>query len=190
MNIRKWLILVLAIVTVMSLATFAGVTGAFFVDDEQSSDDALGFKWGLITLTDGFEGTPWDQYWDENAITNWAQDSGTVHSGTYSAGHASGNTYLTSDEIDASASTNIAVSFWFNIKDLSKGPLYIQIYNGSTYTNWYDLVTYPGVAKNSWHQFTQTITASQYFIAGFSIRFDGSTLTTDAFIDDVLVEKN
>jgi hypothetical protein len=66
MNIRKWLIFALAIVTVMSAATFAGVTGGLFVDDEQSSDDALGFRWGLTTLDDSFEGTPWDANWDEN----------------------------------------------------------------------------------------------------------------------------
>jgi len=57
MKARKWLIILLAIVvTTMSTATYAGVTESLFTDDEQSTDDALGLRWGFITLDDGFEG--------------------------------------------------------------------------------------------------------------------------------------
>ena len=182
-----WLILILVIVSVMLIVVNTGTTTSYFTDDEPSTDDALGIKWGLITLSDGFEGTPWDQYWDENFTTDWQTGAGYGGS-TYSAEHASGDTYLTSDEIDASAATQIAVSFWFNLKALNKGPLSVQIYNGTTYNTLYaDLTTYPGVAKTTWIQFTQNITDNQYFIAGFNIRFDGSTMTTNAFIEDVLI---
>jgi len=190
MRVRKWLIILLVIVTTMSLATYTGVTNSFFVDDEQSTDDSLGIQWGLINLIDSFDGTPWDANWDGNGTTDWTQST-TAYSAPNSAGHASGGTYLTSDNMDASDTTSIDVTFWFNIKLLNKGPLYVQIYNGSSYDNLYgDLVSYPGVVKNTWIQFSQNITGSQYFISNFSIRFDGSTLTTDAFIDDVLIEKN
>ena len=41
MRSRKWLIFLLAIVIVMSLATYAGVTNSYFLDQEDSSDDEL-----------------------------------------------------------------------------------------------------------------------------------------------------
>ena len=140
-------------------------------------------------LNDGFEGTPWDANWDGNGVTNWTRST-TKYSGSYSAGYASGQTYLTSDDLNTFAAENITVSFWFNIKLLNKGPLYIQTYNGTAYNNWYNLVTYPGVVKNTWCYFSQTITDSQYFISNFRIRFDGSGLTTDCYIDDVLIAIN
>ena len=45
---RKWFIILLAIVIVMSLATYTGVTRSFFIDQEDSSDDAL------CTITDWY----------------------------------------------------------------------------------------------------------------------------------------
>jgi len=145
----------------------------------------------LTLLDDGFEGTPWDANWDGNGTTDWQlSGSGSGYSGNFSAEHSSGDTYLTSDNLDASGADNITVSFWFKIKDLNKGPLYIQLYNGTTYNNWYDLTTYPGVVKNVWIQFSQNTTDSQYFISNFGLRFDGSGETTNSFIDDVLVKTN
>ena len=183
-----WLILLLTIVSVMLIVVNTGITTSYFTDGEQSTDDTLNI-WSGTLLSDGFEGTLWDLYWG-NGTTDWTQDSGTVYSGTYSAGHARGDTYLTSDNlVDTSDAASITVSFWFNIKLLNKGPLWVQIYNGGSYDNWLDLVSYPGVVKNTWIQFSETIPAS-YFISNFSLRFDGSTLTTDAFIDDVLIQKN
>ena len=73
---------------------------------------------------------------------------------------------------------------------LNKGPLNVQIYNGSTWTTWYDLVSYPGVVKTTWIYFSQTITDPQYFISNFRLRFDGSGLGTDSYIDDVLIQKD
>jgi len=185
----KWLIVLLVIVSMMALATYTGVTESFFVDDELSTEDSLGIQWGLITLTDGFDGSPWDLNWDENGTTDWTQNATTVYSAPNSAGHASGDTFLTSDKLDTSGAASINISFWFNLKTLNKGPLYVQIYNGSAYIELYDLTIYPSVVKNTWIEFSQTITEGLN-ISNFRIRFDGSTLTTDAFIDDVLIEKN
>ncbi len=184
-----WLILILVIVSAMLIVVNTGITTSYFTDAEQSTDDTLNIMWGL--LNDGFEGTPWDFYWG-NGTTDWQAGAGYGGS-TYSAEHASGDTSLTSDNMDTTGAGTITVSFWFKIKLLNKGPLYVQRYNGSTYVNWFDLVSYPGVVKNVWIPFSQTITDppdSQYFISDFSINFDGAGLTTNAFIDDVLIEKN
>jgi hypothetical protein len=161
-------------------------------NESGNSNEASATPSGLTLLDDGFEGSPWDFYWDGNFTTDWqiSQTGGGYGGSTYSADHASGDTYLTSDDLDASGTVNITVSFWFKIKTLTKGPLNVQIYNGSTWTTWYDLVSYPGVVKNVWISFSQTITDPQYFISNFSLRFDGSGLATDCFIDDVLIQKN
>ncbi|MDD4876827.1 MAG: fibronectin type III domain-containing protein, partial [Dehalococcoidales bacterium] len=189
MKTKKWLAIILALVSMMALTTYTGVTKSFFIDDEQSTDDALGIvnDWSIFAIDDGFENTNWDQYWNENGITDWSQITAPVYSGTYSSEHASGDTYLTSDDLDASGTTVITVSFWFYIKDLNKGPLNVQLYNGTVYNNWYDLTAYPGVIKNVWTQFSQNITDSQYFISNFRIRFDGSTQTTGSYIDEVSI---
>ena len=193
MNSRKWLILLLAIVTVMSLATYTGVTRSLFVDDEQSTDDALGIRWGLFTLNDGFEttGAAWDDYWDENGTTTWVQDSSKPHGGTYDAySDSTNNGYLTSDEIEASTADNITVSFWFNLKNLEAGDLLVQRYNGTAYVTWYDITSYPTYVNNTWCQFNEVITDPQYRIAGFRLRFDTSALVDtneEANIDDVII---
>jgi hypothetical protein len=176
----------------MLIVVNTGITTSYFTDGEQSTNDTLNIKWSVTTLlSDGFELTPWDQNWDYNFTTDWQTGAGYGGS-TYSAEHASGDTSLTSDDLDTSGAGTITVSFWFKIKLLNKGPLYVQIFNGSTYDNWVDLVSYAGGVKNTWIQFSQTITDPpdpQYFISNFSINFDGSALTTDAFIDDVLIQK-
>ena len=186
-----WLILTLVIVSVMLIVVNTGITTSYFTDAELSTDDTLNIGGWSVTLpfSDGFEGTPWDLYWDGNGTTDWQPGAGYSGS-TYSAEHTSGDTYLTSDDLDASGpGTTITVSFWFKIKLLNKGPLNVQIYNGG-WTTWFDLVSYAGGVKNTWLPFSQTITDIQYFVSNFNIRFDGRTLTTDAFIDDVLVQKN
>jgi len=196
MNIRKWLILLLAIVTVMSLATYTGVTRSLFIDDEQSTNDALGIRWGLFTLNDGFEatGAAWDDYWDENGTTTWVQDLAKPHTDTYNAySDLNSNGYLTTDEIEASTADNITVSFWFNPKNIDAGDIIIEIYNGTTYNTWYDLTAYPTFINSTWCYFSETITDSQYFVTNFRIRFNSSALTSGGEminIDDVLIITN
>lgn len=192
-----WLILILVIVSVMLIVVNTGITTSYFTDGEQSTDDTL-IIWSGTLLSDGFEGTPWDLYWG-NGTTDWQLSSaGGGYSGSYSAEHKSGDTFLTSDDLNTSGPGTITVSFWFKIKLLNKGPLWVQISNdGINYDDWgvggVDLVSYAGGVKNTWLPFSQTITYiayPQYFVSSFSIRFNGSTLTTNAFIDDVLIQKN
>jgi len=194
MSGRSWIILTLAIVMVLSLVTYTGVTHSFFVDDEYSTDDTLGIRWGLFTLNDGFEntGSPnWDGYWDESGATTWVQDSAKPHTGYYNAySDQNNNGYLTSDEIEASSADNISVIFWFNLKNAEAGDIYVQTYNGTTYNNWYDLTAYPTYINNTWCQFSEIITDSQYLIAGFRLRFNTTGLvenSEEANIDDVVI---
>ncbi len=186
-----WLILILVIVSVMLIVVNTGITTSYFTDAELSTDDTLNIGEWSVTLpfSDGFEGTPWDLYWDGNGTTDWQPGAGYGGS-TYSAEHASGDTYLTSDDLDASGAGTTNVSFWFKIKLLNKGPLWVQTYNGTSYDNWLDLVSYASGVKNTWLYFNETITDPLCSISNFSIRFDGLTLTTDAFIDDVFIQKN
>ncbi len=176
---------------VMTLATYVGTTGAFFVDDELSSDDSLGFGWGLTTLNDGFEGSPWDDNWDENGSTVWLQSSAQAYSGTYAAsGTKTEASYLTSDDLFASSATNITIHFWYRPSSIEAGDILFQAYNGTAYNTLYDLLSYPTYADNTWCEFSEVINDSQYFIAGFRIRFNNTGMTNNndaVWIDDVLV---
>ncbi|HEY93890.1 MAG TPA: fibronectin type III domain-containing protein [Dehalococcoidia bacterium] len=180
--------------TVNELVTYYYVVTAVDTGANEStySDEVNAIPDSITVLDDGFEGTPWDVNWDGNGTTDWqVSRSGDGYGGsTYSASHDSGDTYLTSDDLNTSDAVSITVTFWFYIKNLDKGPLYVQTYNGSGYDNWYELTGYPGVVKTTWIQFSQIVTDSQYFRSDFRIRFDGSSIATDVFIDDVKVIKN
>lgn len=68
----------------------------------------------------------------------------------------------------------------------------VQIYNGSTYNTWYDIVNYPTFQNNTWCYFSQDIADSQYFKSNFRLRFNGSGLTAanKTFdLDDVLIQR-
>ncbi len=192
-----WLILTVVIVSVMLIVVNTGVTTSYFTDAEQSTDDALGIGWGLITLDDGFEDTPWDYYWDENGTTTWVQDNKKSNNGSFSAkSNKNSNGFLTSDEIDASSADNIIVAFWFNAKAIEPGDIVIEIYNGITWTTWYDLTAYSTYVEGTWCEFfevIEVIVEPQYFISGFRIRFNSSGLTDgkeQINIDDVQIITN
>ena len=192
MIIRKWLIILLAIiVATMSVATYTGVTRSLYTDDEPSKDDTLRLFVPQVVLDDGFEGDPWDDIWNLGPTT-WIQDSATPHTGTYNARISNTQTpgYLTSDDLDSAGTSIIFVSFWFNLKSLEAGDCVLQVYNGSTWATWYDLINYPTYTNNVWCQFNEEITDSQYFVGNFGIRFDSSVLgdgPEEANIDDVLL---
>jgi fibronectin type 3 domain-containing protein len=192
---RTWLILALAVVTVLSLVTYAGVTQSFFSDNEDSSDDRLAIRWGHYTINDGFEDTgnpPWDDKWDDNGVTDWLQDTRRTHSGRYDAySNRNSNGYLTSDDLDASTAENITVMFYYNLSRLDEGDILVQTFNGTDYNDWFDLDTYnPGYRDGRWYLFSEIITDPQYLIAGFRLRFDTTGLRQnreEANIDDVII---
>ena len=182
-------VLFLLLALIMLLALVDKSTFASFTDSEDSSGSSL-TSWQIVTVTrlnDGFEGDPWQANWDDNGITDWGLIAWEYHSGGQAVQCQKGDTYLTSDNLDTSAVQGITISFWLRIKDLKKGPLYVQIYDGSNYHTLYDIFTYPGAVKNTWYQYTVTITDSQYFRPDFRLRFDGSGASTNVNIDDVLI---
>lgn len=187
---RKLLILTTVLILLAS-GTIIG-TQAYFSGTEQSTDNILcaGTVVATTLLNDGFEGTPWDDNWDGNGTTDWTHDNQNVHSGSFAAECTSGDTYLTTDNLDTTASTRITISFWFRVKDLNKGPLYVQIYDGNSYNNLYNIFDYPSAQKNTYYQYTEIITDSQYFRSDFRLRFDGSGVATDVYVDDVLITKD
>ncbi|MCK4723477.1 MAG: hypothetical protein KAT75_09235, partial [Dehalococcoidia bacterium] len=143
------------------------------------------------SIDDGFEGTPWDVNWDENGTTSWIQEGNPIHSGSSST-HADTaySGYLTSDDVDASASTNTTVRFWFYPKALEAGDLLVQTYNGTAYNTWYDLINYPTYTNSAWCEFNESLSDSQYLITGFRLRFDSSALldgNDNINIDDVMI---
>jgi len=192
---RTWLILILAIIIVMSLVTYAGATQSFFSDNENSSNDRLGIRWGHYTINDGFENTgnpAWDDKWDDNDVTGWIQGSNKPNTGTYDAySNRDSNGYLTSDDIDASTAENITVLFYYNLDKVEAGDIYVQAFNGTHYNNWFDLHSYnPGYQYKKWYLFSEMITDPQYLIAGFRLRFDTTGLTQskeEANIDDIII---
>ncbi len=195
MKNKTWLIL-LAGMAVVLLAASIGVTTSAFTDTEQSTDNFLmvAAPVTMALLDDGFEGTPWDVNWDGNGTTAWVRTASKPHSGSYAAlSDKDNNGYLASDDLNASAAVSITVSFWFKPKGIETGDMLVQLYNGSTYNAWYDIVNYPSYQNNTWSYFSEKITASQYFIPNFRLRFDSSGLVQpgeDFRLDDVLITIN
>ena len=187
------LILLLLVILTLMMGMISTNTAAYFSDTEISTNNRLtaAEQVKVTLLNDGFE-TGWT-YWDGNGATNWLRSKNTGHSGSYSAEcKKNNNGYLTSDNLDASTATTIKVSFWFKPKALAAGDMLVQIYNGSTYNTWYDLVNYPTFRNNTWCYFSENITNPQYFTSNFRLRFNGSALTDASKLfdlDDVLIEK-
>jgi fibronectin type 3 domain-containing protein len=190
MNLRKWLIVVLSIVMAMSLATYAGSTMSLFTDDQQSIGNIAGIRWGLYSLSDGFEVFPWDNHWNDNGATDWFRDPAIYHTGLYSAGSDDENKgYLTSDDIDASSAENMTISFWvYGNYKLSAGECIVELYDGTSYNTWYDMTAFPGYSAGGWVLLSQVVSDPAYLFAGFRLRFN-TTNNNDGLaqvnVDDV-----
>jgi len=125
---------------------------------------------GIILLQDGFEGTPWDGNWDDVAH-NWLQETTIVARGL-SAAHAddSNNGDFISDSVDTTYATTVHVDFWFHKDDMEATELQLYYYNGSTYNFIADLTTLG--ADDTWLNYTDAITDSQYIGSDFRIRLE------------------
>jgi len=188
---KKFLFLLLAFLLI--LGVISNGTSGYFTDSEASAGNSF-TAWIVTAITlleDGFEGEPWDANWDGNGTTNWVRNTGKKHSGHYAAKCAQDNNgYLTSDDLDASTAVSINISFWFRPYKVEAGDMLVQLYNGSTYDTWCDLIDYPTWQDSTWCYFSEQIAGSQYFISDFRLRFDGSGLAEkleDYNIDDVLI---
>ncbi len=193
MKSKAWLLL-LAGITVIMLISSAVITRSVFTDPEQSTVNTLRASPELVTLlNDGFEGTPWDANWDGNGTTAWQRKNIEPHGGSYYAQSSKAKAgFLTTDDLDTSATNKIIVSFWFQGDGIAAGDFIVQIYNGSAYNTWWDLTSYSSFVDNTWCYFSENITDSQYFKTNFRLRFDTTGLVNPgrlAMVDDVLITK-
>ena len=125
--------------------------------------------------------------WSETG--NWAKESNYAHDGTFSAdfdgiiGGESG--YLTSPSMDCSDIDAIDVNFWWHDRALDHGDFMLEYYNGSSWNTHQDLNQVE--SGNGWHNYTETLTDSQYFVSDFQIRlfadnlWSGESAQVDAF---------
>lgn len=193
MSFTKWVFTTVFLTILIVLTIYVGTTGAFFVDEEQSYDDSLGFRWGALTIDDSFEGDPWDEDWNDNGTTTWVQSQAQARpGGQYSAlSNRSHKGYLNSDSIDASDADHITISFWYYAGNLTSGDVLIEVFDGNNYNTLQDLRTHQDYSEGMWCKFSAVINSSQYLIPGFELRFNSFALTagTDAekfvYIDDV-----
>jgi flagellin-like protein len=161
-----------------------------FANPSQSSTTATISGSGTITATftqtvtvtlldDGFE-----EKWDS---TNWDRQTDQQHGGSYSINSDYYNDgYLTSSNINAQAATSITVSFWYRHTNIDSSDLVLYYYDGS---NWDSIASLGNTGSDdTWAQYTQTITDSQYFKSNFRIRFYANLgYGENVWIDDVEV---
>ncbi|MBN1517113.1 tandem-95 repeat protein [Candidatus Sumerlaeota bacterium] len=139
----------------------------------------------VILLQDGFESS--FDLWTDSGSTDWDRTTAQYVSGSYSAHCGSSDNDLISDNLDTSGYSTITIEFWYRDDDIDdRDNVYLQLYNGTSYVNYYEL---GNSTEDTWHQYTATITASQYFISNFRIKFEGSSIDTgeNLWIDDVTI---
>jgi hypothetical protein len=144
---------------------------------------------GVVTLLDdGFE-TNFNK-WTDGGTTDWDRATSQKYAGTYSAHAGSSDNDLISDNLNTSGKTSITIDFWFRDDDIDDSDnIYLQLYNGSSYTNFYEL---GNSTEDTWNHYTVTLTSSQYsqyFRTNFRIKFEGSSIDSgeNLWIDAVKV---
>jgi uncharacterized repeat protein (TIGR02543 family)/flagellin-like protein len=135
----------------------------------------------VTLLSDGFEGK-----WTTDS--DWQRQTDQKHAGTYSMrldDYDDGA--LSSDNINALGATSITVNFWYMNDDTETNDLSLYYYNGASWVFIFDLGN--NNPEDTWLQYTQTITDSQYFKSDFKIRFTSPGLEEyeNIWIDDIQV---
>ncbi|MHC5182808.1 MAG: CotH kinase family protein, partial [Planctomycetota bacterium] len=144
---------------------------------------------GIEVLSDGFEGTPWDENWDASPHS-WIQASDEFIDGAYSAKLSSQTaSTFTTDPLDAVGASAVNVRFWIMKDDTDvTEDIELQYYNGSTYNTIADLDLLG--ADDEWLVYTERITDSQYFVSDFQVRIVGSAERNEAvWLDKVEISK-
>lgn len=146
-------------------------------------------------FSSGFEDGKWNSttYW--NSATYWERGNST-YPGSPWAPHAGSNMSYASPTDDSNLDTvniNVAgaasmnVSFWYMNDDSEGSDLTFYYYNG---TAWNLQSTDLGITdpEDTWLFYRENITAAQYLISTFRIRFTAAEDSNEGgFIDDVLV---
>jgi hypothetical protein len=140
-------------------------------------------------LTDGFE-TDFNK-WTDGGTTDWDRATAQKRTGSYSGHAGSADNDLTSDNLNSSGKSSMTIDFYFRDDDIDDADdIFLQLYNGSTYNNWYEL---GNSGEDAWQHATITLNNSggeaAYFISNFRIRFEGTSIDSgeNLWIDDVVV---
>jgi len=144
----------------------------------------------VVLLNENFENTvtPFAN-WDGNGPTNWSIANNTSHSPTHSARANHGSNFLASDNLDASDAMSIQVDFWFRKTDLTTDSFLLYYCYGTTCNQVVALDTIG--PDDTWLNYTDTITDTQYFQSNFYLRFEGPPPPGERiFVDDVLITKD
>ena len=153
----------------------AQTEGPDSVADRLTEENTGGGNRTLINA-ESFEGTWPPKDWSET--DNWFQESNFVRDGVYSAdfdgSFYSASGYLTSPSMDCSDASAIYVEFWWFDDDLGDDDFELEYYNGSAWTNHQDLNQRE--SGNGWHFYAENVTASQYFVSNFQIRWWAKSL--------------
>lgn len=168
-----------------SVANLASNDGSYAVFNSYPSSSSLV---NITLLDDGFEEVDWDSNWDQYG-GDWERVSYQSHSGTYSAEGDRWDSYLTSDNLDASGATYIYVEFWFMKDGIENYEFTLDYWDGNRYDfiQDLDLLGFDGV----WIKYGHKITDSQYFRSDFHIRFGCVPLWSGerVWVDDVIIKK-
>ncbi len=140
-------------------------------------------------LSDGFE-TNFDK-WTDGGATDWDRATDQKRTGSYSAHAGSSDNDLISDNLNTTSYSSITIDFWFRDDDIDDSDdIYLQLYNGSTYVNRYEL---GNSTEDTWNHAVVTINNSggdaAYFISNFRINFAGASIDSgeNLWIDDLLI---
>jgi PKD repeat protein len=158
-------------------------TNAYGSDGETKTNYITVSSGGSTTLfQDGFE-LNFD-LWTDGGVTDWDRATDQKYAGSYSARAGKNDNYLTSDNINTTGYSSITIDFWFMDNDIdATDNVYMQLYNGSVYTNRVKLDESP---EEVWNHATLTLNNSgadaQYFISNFRIRFDGYGVDTAEYL--------
>lgn len=146
-------------------------------------------KESTILLQDGFE-TNFDK-WTDGGACDWDRATDQKYSGSYSARAGSADNDLISDNLNTAGKSTIKIGFWYMDDDIdADDDIYLQLYNGSTYANKFELDT---ATEDKWYYYETTINNSggdaQYFRSNFRIKFEGTSIDSGEYlwIDDVTV---
>lgn len=156
-------------------------------DYEASTSSTVSFNVISVLLNDGFEGSPWNVNWDATA-SSWIRATDEKHGGSYSAKSRDGNEgYFASDPINTLGATSVTIRFWYRLDDTEDSDLVLSYYNGAS---WVNIANLGGGSEDTWLEYTQTLTDSQYFKTNFRIRFYSNLDSQEnVWIDDVLIGK-
>jgi hypothetical protein len=137
-------------------------------------------------LDDSFEGSPWNDNWDDIA-SNW--NVSILHS--YSGINSSSSNDTNYGSFDCNILNTIdadliLVDFWFLLEGTESNDFQIYYFNGAS---WNLIDSIGGEIENTWVHYIDTISDPQYFISNFKIRLNSNLGGGESvWIDNVVIQ--